>query len=147
MNGFDLKRLGREIREWVRKALQKGKNAPGEDFTHTQGTYKNPNWSGHRPGVLPRKLRCGESFVIYIAEPTWENSCVGFGGPNDGGNANCLTALATAQAAAARVTCPTECPKQVAEIWRGWGCAKHPRDPSNFAICAVELEVSCPITE
>jgi hypothetical protein len=144
----DLERLGREIEKLVKEALKKQLNKPDTPkITQTKGTYKNPDYTGRQPGVLPKELRCGESFVIYIAEATWENTCVGFGGPNDDGNANCTTALATAQAAAAQVTCPAECPKQVVEIWRGWGCTKGPNDPKNWAICAVELEVSCPITE
>jgi hypothetical protein len=140
-----------KVSDWVKqigKAVKKATKDPsGLDYDHWTGTYKPANYHGHQEGVLPKELKCGESFVIYIAEPSWEDSCVGFGGADDGDNANCAAALKTANAAAAQVTCPTECPKQVAEIWRGWKCGKSPREKRNWAICAVELEVTCTISE
>jgi hypothetical protein len=139
-----------KVRDWLKgvgKAVKKATEDPsGLDYHHWTGTYKPPNYDGHQDGVLPKELKCGESFVIYIAEPTWEDSCVGFGGAGDGDNANCVAALKKANAAAAQVTCPTECPKQVTEIWRGWKCDKSAGDKRNWAICAVELEVTCAVT-
>jgi hypothetical protein len=41
---------------------------------------------------------------------------------------------------------PIECPKQVTEIWRGWKCGKSEGHKKQWAICAVELEVTCQIS-
>jgi hypothetical protein len=141
-----IRAFAKKVDDWLKKLLKRKEDPSGLEYTHWTGTYKEPDYDGSQPGALPKELNCGDSFVIYIAEATWENTCVGFGGAADGNNANCATALQQANAAAAQVTCPTECPKQVAEIWRGWKCGKAPGDPDNWAVCAVELEVTCRVS-
>jgi hypothetical protein len=104
------------IRDWVKqlgKTVEKATEDPsGLGYHHWTGTYKSPNYDGHEEGALPKEIKCGQSFVIYIAEPSWEDSCAGFGGVDDGNNPNCVAALNTANAAAAQVTCESGCPRR-----------------------------------
>ena len=65
-------------------------------------------------------------------------------GPGGANNPECTSALAEATKFAKAITCPSECPRSVQEIWRGWSCG--PLGNKLNAIGAVELEVTCPVT-
>jgi hypothetical protein len=116
-------------------------------FDHQRGTYKDPNWSW-KPGSdeqdpLPETLDCGHSFVIYAASADWVDSCDGV----DFACGTCRDASGAAQAAAAKIGCPKICsPPQVQEIWRGWGCKQSAGEKRPLLICAVEVEVTCPVS-
>jgi hypothetical protein len=127
-------------------AARRGGGTPG--FDHETGTFQNPEIivSGGKliHGTLPKQLKCGEAVYIYSSEIKVVDNCHGLGGPKDGQNATCQTADQGARKAAAKVTCPTECPVVIREVFRGWSCKLI--DNKNYTSCAVELKVECPVT-
>jgi hypothetical protein len=124
--------------------VRRGQEPP---FENKQGTYKDPDLviaGGRVQGPVPKTLDCEVPFVIYSSWAKVVESCEDFDGPDDGDNEVCEKALENAEAVAARIACPTRCPRKiVTEIWRGWECELDSSGEFFVAICAVEIEVIC----
>jgi hypothetical protein len=121
------------------------KRAVQPPFPHSEGDYAEPDIvipGGDEPPGVERELTCPGSVVIYSSWADWVPNCNGLGA-GGGNNAVVAKALANAQKAAAKITCPGTCTKRVNEIWRGWDCG--PEGAKFLLIGAVELAVVCQI--
>lgn len=121
------------------------KRAVKPPFPQSEGDYADPDIvvpGGEEPPGVARELTCPGSVVIYSSWADWVPNCNGLGA-GGGNNAVVAKALANAQKATAKITCPDTCTKRVSEIWRGWDCG--PEGAKFLLIGAVELAVICQI--
>jgi hypothetical protein len=117
------------------------------NFQQEQGKFHFPPDVTVHPGApwpkQPPKLACKDAYYVYASDTDWVANCNAYG-PGGANNPACTAALAEATKFANGITCPSDCPKAVSEIFRGWSCG--PQGQKLLATGAVELEVTCPIT-
>jgi len=117
------------------------------NFDNEQGNFHWPPDVTLNPGkpweVQPPTLKCTNAYYVYAADASWVGNCAAYG-PGGANNPECTSALAEATKFANGITCPSECPKQVQEIWRGWSCGA--QGNKFLATGAVELEITCGVT-
>jgi hypothetical protein len=108
-------------------------------FPNNEGDYEIADIvvpGGREPPGLERELTCPGRVVIYASAARFVAAC-------DGTFPSIAVARARAFKAAAKVTCPKDCERQVDEIWHGWDCS--PEGAKFYDIAAVEVAVTCKV--
>lgn len=121
--------------------------ATAPDFPDQLGGYEEPDLlvpGGHVPDILPASVPCPGSLVIYSSYIERVDDCAGYQGPDAADSPVARTAVAIANAIAARIPCSSDsCQRRVIEVWRGWECGGSPRS----AVAAVELKITCEVSD